>query len=130
MGSLVVVNAKPITTKGAKLDLNEIDAVWSLRKPGFAGDNFMNFDDYRIVATPLLDIPPTVEIGGEFPNGSVRVRVLGEPGVTYSVEATTDFERWTLVGTSVAPSPSGVLELQDLATQGLNAKFYRAYSLR
>ena len=63
-------------------------------------------------------------------DGSVRVRVLGEPGVTYSVEATTDFERWTLVGTSVAPSPSGVLELQDLATQGLNAKFYRAYSLR
>ncbi len=130
IGNLVVVNAKPITTKGAKLDLNEIDAVWSLRKSGFPGDNFMIFDDYRIVATPLLDIPPTVEPVGLLQNGAFIVRILGEPGVSYSVESTSDFQNWALVGTGVAPSPSGVLEFQDLATQGLSAKFYRSYSIR
>ncbi len=130
IGNLVVVNSQPITTKGAKLDLNEIDAVWSLRKPGSPGDNFMAFDDYRLVATPLQEIPPTVEPVGRLQNGAFIVRVLGEPGVTYGVEATTDFKTWNLVGTGLAQSPSGFMELQDFATQGAKAKFYRAYSVQ
>lgn len=129
IGNFVVVNAQPITTKNSKLDLNEIDAVWSLRQPGFPGDNFMVFDDYRIVATPLSEIPSTVEPVGKLQNGAFIVRVLGEPGVTYSVEATTDFKTWNLVGTGLAQSPSGFVEIQDLATQGLSSKFYRAYSV-
>ena len=130
IGSLVVVNAKPITTKGAKLDLNEIDAVWSLRTPGSPGDNFMLFDDYRLVATPLLDIPPTVEPVGMLQNGTFIVRVLGEPGVNYGVDSTTDFVTWSQVGTALAPAPSGIVEFRDLETKGQKAKFYRAYSLR
>jgi len=129
IGNLVVVNSLPITTKGSLLDLNEIDAVWSLRQPRAPGDNFMVFDDYRIVATPLEEIPPTVEPVGQLQNGAFIVRVLGEPGVTYSVEATTNFKTWDLVGTGLAQSPSGIMELQDFATQGLRAKFYRAHSV-
>ena len=129
IGNLVVVNAQPITTKGSKLDLNEMDAVWSLRHPGAPGDNFMVFDDYRLVATPLLDIPPTVEAVGKLQNGAFIVRVLGEPGISYSLEATTDFKTWNLVGTGLAQSPSGIVELQDLATFGVKAKYYRAYSV-
>lgn len=129
IGTLVVVNAQPITTKNAKLDLNEVDAVWSLRDPGFPGDNFMVFDDYRIVATPLAEIPPTVEPVGQLQNGAFIVRVLGEPGVSYSVEASPDLQVWNLVGTGLAQSPSGIMEIQDFATQGLKAKFYRAYSV-
>jgi len=129
IGDLVVVNSQPITTKGSKLDLNEIDAVWSLRFPGDPGDNFMVFDDYRLVATPLQDFPPTVEPVGQLQNGAFVVRVLGEPGVSYSVETSPDLKTWSLVGTGLAQSPSGVMELQDFATQGLRAKFYRAYSV-
>lgn len=129
IGNLVVVNSQPITTKQAKLDLNEIDAVWSLRKPGAPGDNFMVFDDYRLVATPLQEIPPTVEPVGRLQNGAFIVRVLGEPGVSYGVEATTDLKVWNLVGTGLAQSPSGIMELQDFATLGVSAKYYRAYSV-
>lgn len=130
IGDLVLVNSQPITTKkGTQLDLNEMDAVWSWRQPDAPGDNFMVFDDYRLVVTPLQDIPPTVEPVGKLQNGAFIVRVVGEPGVTYSVEATTDLRTWTLVGTGLAQSPSGIMDLQDFAIQDSNAKFYRAFSV-
>jgi hypothetical protein len=126
----VLVNAQPITTKGLKLDLNEIDAVWAIRTLGKPGDNFMIFDDYRLVALPVSEIPPTLELVGRLTTGPVIVRVLGEPGVRYALESSVDLKRWEAVGEGVAQSPGGVIDLQDAAANRGNQRFYRAYSVR
>ena len=126
----MVVNGEPITTKGAKLDLNEIDAVWAVRDAAKPGDNFMVFDDYRITALPVREIPSSVEWVGFLTNGTVILKVLGEPGILYVLESSTDLAQWTTVGSSTAQSPGGVAEFQDTAGSADAARFYRAHGAR
>lgn len=129
INGVVVVNAQPITTTGAKLTFGDMDAVWAIRTPGRPGDNYMIFDDYRIVATDLADIPPEVEISGPpDPNGNIVVRVLGEPGVTYALEATGNFGDWEQVATAKVTSPDGVVDFVEHVEAGRPARFYRANS--
>ncbi len=126
----VVVNARPITTRGSKLDLNEMDAVWAVRTPGKAGDNFMIFDDYRLTVLPVSEIPPTLELLGRLTTGPVIVRVLGEPGVTYALEYSSDLAHWFAGGQGVAQSPGGVADIQDASAGHDDFRFYRARSVR
>lgn len=129
INDVVVVNARPITTRAARLTLGDIDAVWAIRTPAQPGDNYMIFDDYRIVATDLVDIAPElVPLGHLAATGAFVVRVLGEPGVTYALEATGDFTRWDPVATGTAEGPDGYVDLQDPAAQPNQARFYRAKS--
>jgi hypothetical protein len=129
INDVVVVNAQPITSRGAKLTLGDIDAVWAIRTPGKPGDNYMVFDDYKIVATDLVDIPPELVALGPLANtGAFVVRVLGEPGVTYTLEATSDFTHWEPVATGVAQSPGGYVDLQDTTAKFNQARYYRAQS--
>lgn len=124
----VVVNAQPITTRGGVPDLNEIDAVWAIRRPGFPGDNFMIFDDYRLVAEAAANLPPTLEPVGLLTTGAFIVRVRGEPGVTYLVEGTSDLKAWQPIGQVTAPAPSGVVDIQDNVRAGPGGRYYRAVS--
>ncbi len=126
----VIVNAQPISTRGSKLDLNEIDAVWAIRTPGKAGDNFMVFDDYRLTALPIDEIPPTLEFVGQLTTGATIVRVLGEPGVLYSLERTADFNSWIQVATGRATAPDGFVEIHDTTALRGDHRFYRARSVR
>ena len=116
-----------ITTRGSKLDLNEIDAVWAVRTPGRPGDNFMIFDDYRLSALPIDEIPPTLEFVGQLTSGPTLIRVLGEPGVQYILERTSDFIHWTQAASGRATSPNGLLEPTALRS---DQRFYRARSVR
>lgn len=126
----VIVNAQPISTRGSKLDLNEIDAVWAIRTPGKAGDNFMVFDDYRLTALPIDEIPPTLEFVGQLTTGATIIRVLGEPGVLYSLERTADFTSWIAVATGRATAPDGFVEIHDTTALRGEYRFYRARSVR
>lgn len=129
LNDVVVVNAQPITASAAKLTLGDIDAVWAIRTPAHPGDNYMIFDDYKIVATDLVDIPPElVAIGPLATTGAFVVRVLGEPGINYALEATSDFIHWDTVATGTAQSPGGFVDLQDTTARSNQARFYRAQS--
>jgi hypothetical protein len=125
----VIVNAKPISTRGSRLDLNEIDAVWAIRKPGKAGDNFMIFDDYKISTLPVDEIPPTLEFVGHLTSGPSIVRILGEPGVLYVLERTSDLRLWTEAARGRATFPGGRIELQDTTAARSDQRFYRARSI-
>jgi hypothetical protein len=106
-----------------------VDAVWLIREPGKPGDNFMIFDDYRIVATPLEEIPPTLEVIGLIqPSGAFAVRVLGEPGVKYQLEV-MDGDQWTPVASGTAQSPDGYVDLQDTTAKDWADGLYRAVSV-
>lgn len=130
----VVVHAQPITSVGAALTLGDVDAVWVIRTPGQPGDNYMIFDDYRISVLPLDGIPPSLEPVGMLSTGAFVVRVLGEPGVTYTLEASTLTPTgptpWEAVATGVAQSPGAYIDLQDPAAGSLPQRTYRAVSVR
>ena len=129
LNDVVVVNAQPITASAAKLTLGDIDAVWAIRTPAKPGDNYMIFDDYKITATDLVDIPPElIAIGPLATTGAFVVRVLGEPGVNYTLEATGDFSHWDTVATGTAQSPDGFVDLQDPTARPNQTRFYRAQS--
>jgi hypothetical protein len=121
----VIVNAKPITTTGAPLNLGDVDAVWSLRDPASPGDNYMLFDDYRITAESSASIPPRLEARGMRSGGSSKARIYGEPGLTYRVEVSADLKHWEPLMTFTAP-PGGVLEFQDPGAVSSPQRFYRA----
>jgi hypothetical protein len=129
----VLVNAQPITSVGAALTFGDADAVWVIGTPGKPGDNYMIFDDFRISVLPLGDIPPTVEPVGMLNTGAFVVRIIGEPGVTYRLEATADLNAgstaWQPVATGVAQSPGGYVDLQDTAAGVNPLRLYRAVSL-
>lgn len=134
INGLVVVNAQPITSVTAALTLGDVDAVWVIRTPGLPGDNFMIFDDYRISLLSLDSIPPTLEPVGMLNTGAFVVRVLGEPGVTYVLEATSLHASgpivWEPVASGVAQSPGGYVDLQDSAAGTMGSRSYRAVSVR
>lgn len=126
----VVANAKPLTTQtSVKPNLGDVDAVWALRNPAHPGDNYMIFDDYSVEALAVSDIPPTLAARGLASDGSGLVDVLGEPGVTYAVEASSDLSTWVTVGRPVAASADGVAHFSDPGTKEMKARFYRATSL-
>jgi len=129
VNEVVVVNAAPITTRRAQLDLGDIDAVWAIRTPGQPGDNFMIFDDYLITAESVTSIPPRLVPVGVLNGNKFIVRVLGEPGVKYALEASNDFTHWTEVGQAVAQSPGGVAEFEDWFDRLATMKVYRARSV-
>lgn len=129
INGLVIVQAQPITTVGARLTFGDADAAWIIRDPRTPGDNYMVFDDYRITVEPLTDIPPTLEPIGFLTTGTFLIRVLGEPGVFYRLEATTDFKNWTTVDSGQAQSPGGFIDLKDHNAGEFSRRSYRAASV-
>jgi hypothetical protein len=120
----VIINSQPITTVNAPLSLGDIDAVWAIRNPGDPGDNFMLFDDYRIVAEPFTVTPPVMEAPGLDEQGRFVLRVHGEPGLNYRVEGSSDLVWWDDLGVFQAP-PGGTFELEDAATAQTPHHFFR-----
>ncbi|MBL9174916.1 MAG: hypothetical protein JNL10_15365 [Verrucomicrobiales bacterium] len=134
INGVTVVSALPITSVGAPLTLGDVDAVWVIRTPGKPGDNYMIFDDYRISVLDISEIPPSVEAVGMLNSGAFVVRVLGEPGVTYRLEAATlaasGSPGWEIVNSGVAQSPGGYVDLQDPGAALHASRTYRAVSIR
>lgn len=125
----VIVNGQPMTTSTNTLSLGDIDAVWVVRSPAHPGDNFMIFDDYRVEITPLTAIPAQLElIGFNRISGAFEVQVWGEPGVFYTLEATSDFKTWTSVAKGMGAPHDGGVRLADGTASRLARRFYRAVS--
>jgi hypothetical protein len=127
-----VVPSLPITSVGEPLTLGDIDPAWVILTPGKPGDNFMVFDDYRVSAIPLTDIPPGLEPVGLLHTGAFVLRIHGEPGVTYALEASrwqgSGPVVWEPIATGVAQSPDGTVDLQDSAAASFPDRVYRAVS--
>jgi hypothetical protein len=125
LNDTVVVNAKPITTTGAALNFGDMDAVWAIFNPQAPGDNFMVFDDYRVTADTVTVIPPRLEAVTRLNDGRFLLRVNGEPGVNYVIEASTNLGSWVPLDTRTGPTPGGVFEYLDGTAGDADMRFYR-----
>jgi hypothetical protein len=128
LNGLVVVNAKPITSACAALNLGDIDAVWAIRRPASPGDNFMVFDEYIITADDLPSIPPTLEFLP--PDTAIQrtIRVYGEPGLRYAIEASPDLQHWEPIQVISAPA-DGIFDVPDGNTGAMSNRFFRAWQV-
>lgn len=124
LNDLVIVNSEPLTTSNLALSLGDVDAVWFVRNPGAAGDNFMIFDDYRITAETVPSIPPHLEIVERKPSGEFVLRLWGEAGLKYSFEVSEDFKFWDSLGI-FQTGTDGTQELEDTSARNYPMSFYR-----
>ncbi|HLH55756.1 MAG TPA: hypothetical protein VKY92_19300 [Verrucomicrobiae bacterium] len=116
-GKSVATN-QPITTKGAPLNLGDIDVAWAFS--AIPGDNYMVFDDYRITATSP---PPKVALLG-LANGKPALRLTGLNNSPYAVDASTNLLAWVPLQTN--NTANGRFDLIDDSAPGSSVRFYRA----
>ncbi len=128
LNDTILVNSKPITTAGVALNFGDVDAVWALRKAGAAGDNFMVFDEYTVMAESAPSIPSKVVPMGISTNGQFQLRVFGEQGLDYVIEASADLVRWDPIKIISAPT-GGVFDYLDPDTARLGHRYYRAWHI-
>jgi hypothetical protein len=112
----------PITTQDAGLHLGDISAVWIMAAANTQfGDNFMVFDDYTVLASTAE--PPRISLVERRPNGEVLLRLTGQVGRTYTIQASPDLTQWIPLHTQVATEP--VIEFLDTAAGDPLHRFYR-----
>lgn len=126
LNDVLFVSSKPITTKGAALNLGDIDAVWVYGPfTNAPGDNFMVFDNYKVAAEASAPLPFQLESLGSLPNGTFLLHLAGEPGRRYALEASTNLTGWTALKTNTAGT-DGTVIMDDPSAASSPAKFYRA----
>lgn len=123
LDSTVLVESQSITTTGATLDLGDIDAVWYFLNPNAIGDNYMAFDDYTITAEASLPSPFRLMPLHREPDGQILVRMIGQPNVDYTIEASGDLSTWTAIKTG--RSSDGIIDYYDTAAKDMATRFYR-----
>ncbi len=116
--TLLVAN-QPITTVGADLNLSDIDAIWGIYDGARPGDNYMLFDNYRIVAKTVIQ-PRGLSLG------QFTWRLHGKPQRAYVIDASSDFRQWTPFTTNTT-SAEGIFDFGAYDDSGApKLEFYRA----
>ena len=128
-GEVVLVSDLPVSTQNLKRDLSDIDAVWAIFKAEAPGDNYMVFDNYRIETWGDPPPPPTLKPLGQLPSGGFVIRIEGNPGGQYQVEATTDFQEWSVAQENLELNQTGKLDWVDDSAPANATRFYRLKSL-
>lgn len=124
MNGQVVVDAQPITTTGARLDLSDIGAVWALRTKGRPGDNYLLFDEYQLTIEPTDHIPATLEGVGLNARGEFELYLHAERNRTFALEVSADLKDWTPLATNRLAE--GYWFFTDTTAPGYPVSFYRA----
>ena len=119
-----VVEALPLTTTNAPLDLGDISAVWVPHEGAQRfGDNFMVFDDYQVLADVATVEPFRLEALGRLPGVGCVLRLHGQSGRRYAIDATADFVNWTALKTNEATH--GTFDYLDREGSVAAQRFYR-----
>lgn len=112
----------PITTTNAALNLGDIDAVWAIRTPGSAGNNYLVFDNYQIAGEPRVTVPTLVSATRQS-DGFLRLTVQAEQATRNAIEVSTNLTTWSAVTTN--SSLDGLFDVLDGAPATLPRRFYR-----
>ena len=121
---VLLTNNIPITINGAALSLGSISAIWHPTDPTQPGDNFMIFDDVRLISSAL--IPPRPQLRVLTPGGSsaATVRLTGQEGFRFAVDGSTNLVNWLAVNTNIVSG--GTADYLDTNAPGKNVRHYRA----
>lgn len=127
-GFVLAHGQKIAQQQNTALNLGDIDAVWALDKPGSPGNNAMIFDNYEVVAEPVDSIPAQLEIARPNAAGNIEFQMYVQPGVTYSVDVTSNFqEPWPSLAEFTATETRSLFE--DTTAKEFANGFYRLRAL-
>ncbi len=104
------------------LNFGDADAVWLYAVPTAPGDNYMIFDNYRLVVES--SVAPSLQVVSAV-NGKLKFRVLGENGARYVVDgsATLTTNSWVPVVTNTVAA--GYFEVTNTITPAPSQRFFR-----
>jgi len=122
LNDVLIVDSKPMTTKGSALNLGDIDAVWVNSTLGQPGDNYMVFDNYAVAAEPY---PIWLDAVQRLSDGAFLLRLTGESERQYAIDATTDFMDWYALKTN-SVCTDGTFDFVDTTATNYSRRFYRA----
>lgn len=117
-----LVSGLPMTTRGARLDLGDVDAVWVVADVINPGDNFMIFDDYLVTAEP--DTPLRLSSLARSSNGQYLLHLSGPSNYRYAIDATTNLLQWAALKTNTITN--GSFDFMDATAPSFSKRFYRA----
>jgi hypothetical protein len=117
----------PLSTRIKRPSLGSVDVVWAANPKGTWNDNYMLFDDYRIVSYPPNAVAPLMELSGMDSQGKTLVKVWGEPAVRYRIQSSNDLRTWIDRDIVTATAPDGLASWTD--TQLTATRYYQAVAL-
>lgn len=123
-----VVLSAPIATRGQALNFGDVDAVWSIRNPQRPGDNYMLFDNFKLLSLPPEPQPkplPSLAVLAKLEDGSFLLSIRGEPLATYAVDVTTNMVHWIPLETN-RTTAEGVFLYKDVTASVFPSSYYRA----
>ena len=124
LNSALFANNQPITTTGKQLTLGDVDAVWALYLTNSPGNNFMLFDNYTITADVLPPPRPNMTLLGRAGNGQISLRLTGQNGRKFALEASTNLLNWTGLITNLVTT--GSFDYVDTGAPAFTRRLYRA----
>jgi uncharacterized repeat protein (TIGR01451 family) len=80
-------------------------------------------NDLASVTTTVAE-PVPAQLTGSLTNGQFLLTVSAQPGMTYIVEASSDFKTWSSLGSYTAPF-TGVFQVLDPSAPAPQTRFYR-----
>jgi hypothetical protein len=122
-----VVSNLPIVKSTKPLDFGDVDAVWVLYTAGSAGDNYMLFDNYTVLAvkTPLPTLSaPKFQTIQRLSADSVLLRLSGQTNQACRLDYSSDLKQWNSIKTGTFTSTGTLDVVDDGATQAAQ-RFYR-----
>lgn len=124
LNTALLATNQPITTTGKQLTLGDVDAVWNLYLPNAPGDNFMLFDNYTITAEAFAPPRPRMIFLGRTSLGQTSLRLNGQSGNKFAIEASTNLVNWTALKTNLVTD--GSFDYVDTGAAGFARRLYRA----
>jgi len=124
LDSALLATNQPMTTSSKQLTLGDVDAVWSVYIPNAPGDNFMLFDNYTITAEALTTPRPRLTWLGRTGDGQALLRLNGQNGSKFAIEASTNLVNWTALKTNLVTD--GSFDYVDTGAAAFSRRLYRA----
>ena len=124
LNSALLATNQPISTTGKQLTLGDVDAVWNVYLPSAPGNNFMLFDNYTITADTFTPPRPRLTLLGRTSDGQTLLRLNGQNGSQFAIEASTNLVNWTALITNLVTG--GSFDYVDSAAPAFKRRFYRA----
>lgn len=125
MNDVVVVNSKPITTGASLRTIGDVDAVWDIQSLNTENNDYMIFDNYKLAVIDLVSVPATIEQLGISADRGFDLRIYGQAGLKYAIEATSDWKAWQPLITVTAPE-DGIIQFRAPIPAGAISQFFRA----
>lgn len=124
LNNALITTNQLITTTNAQLTLGDVDAVWLIFNTNAPGDNYLLFDNYRITAETIPVTPAQLQFLGRTTEGWALLRVFGDNGSRWALDATTNFVNWTALKTNQISGTS--YDHVDNTAASASRRFYRA----